>query len=175
MKKNLIAVVILGLLLSLIVPVSASTGLSMSTWVHTSDGMGVGSPAIYPDTFAIAFSPNYATDNTVYTGTYIGVHKSTDRGLTWTNKMAATQPAISSLSISPTDPTGNTMIAGTPDGTIGIFQTTNRWDNFSGIGPAGLAVSFAVYSPDYVHDHMIYAGTIGNGIRALINNTPPWW
>ena len=156
--------------MSLIIPASASTSLSMLTWVHTSDGMGAGNPASYPDTFAFAFSPNYATDDTVYAGTYIGVYKSTDKGLTWTNKMASTLPAISSLSVSPADPTGNTLIAGTEDG---ILQTTNRWDNYSGIGPAGLAVSFAVYSPDYVHDHMIFAGTDGNGIRAK-TDTAPW-
>jgi hypothetical protein len=146
----------------------------MFTWVHTSDGMGDGAPPIFPDTFDFAFSPNYATDGTIYAGTYIGVYRSTDKGLTWTNKMSLTQPAISSLSVSPADPTGNTLIAGTPDGTIGILQTINRWDNYSGIGPAGLAVSFAVFSPDYVHDHMIFAGTDGSGIRAK-TNTLSWF
>jgi hypothetical protein len=176
MKKFTVVAVLLGLLVSLIIPASASTSLSMLTWVHTSDGMGEGSPPTFPDTFAFAFSPNYSTDGTVYAGTYIGVYKSTDKGLTWVNKMSLTQPAISSLSISPADPTGNTMIAGTPDGTIGILQTTNRWDNYSGIGPAGLAVSFAIYSPDYVHDHMIFAGTDtdNNGIRVK-TDTAPWW
>jgi hypothetical protein len=87
------------------------------------------------------------------------------------HKMASTLPAISSLSVSPADPTGNTLIAGTEDG---ILRTTNRWDNYSGIGPAGFAVSFAVFSPDYVHDHMIFAGTDGYGIRAM-TDTGPWW
>ncbi len=174
MKKIKIVAVLLGLLVSLIVPASASTNLSMLTWVHTSDGMGEGSPAIFPDTFAFAFSPNYATDHTLYAGTYIGVYKSTDKGLTWTNKMSSILTAISSLSVSPADATGNTLIAGSMDGTDGIFQTTNRWDNFSGIGPAGLTVSFAVFSPDYVHDHMIFAGTDGSGIRVK-TDTNPWW
>jgi hypothetical protein len=173
MKKIKIAAVLLGLLVSLVIPVSASTSLSLFTWVHTSDGMGSGSPTSFPDTFAFAFSPNYAADDTIYAGTYIGVFKSTDKGLTWTNKMSSTQPAITSLSVSPVDPAGNTLIAGTPDGTIGILQTTNRWDNYSGIGPAGFAVSFAVYSPDYVHDHMIFAGTDGYGIRVKVD-TNPW-
>jgi hypothetical protein len=171
MKKFVILAVLLGLLVGLIIPASASTSLSMFTWVHTSDGMGEGNPPSYPDTFAIAFSPNYAADSTVYAGTYIGVYRSTDKGLTWTNKMSSTLPAITSLSVSPADPTGNTLIAGTEDG---ILQTTNRWDNYSGIGPAGLAVSFAVFSPDYVHDHMIFAGTDGSGIRVM-TNTAPWW
>jgi len=171
MKKIKIVAVLLGLLVSLIIPASASTSLSMLTWVHTSDGMGEGSPSSFPDTYAFAFSPNYATDDTVYAGTYIGVYKSTDKGLTWTNKMYSTLPAINSLSVSPADPTGDTLIAGAEDG---ILQTTNRWDNYSGIGPTGLAVSFAVFSPDYVHDHMIFAGTDGNGIRVM-TDTVPWW
>jgi hypothetical protein len=171
MKKIKIVAVLLALLVSLVIPASAAAGLSMFTWVHTPDGMENGSPASYPDTFAFAFSPNYATDHTVYAGTYIGVYKSTDKGLTWTNKMASTLPAINSLSVSPADPTGNTLIAGTEDG---ILQTTNRWDITSGIGPGGLGVSLAVYSADYVHDHMIFAGTDGNGIRAK-TDSPTWW
>jgi hypothetical protein len=171
MKKIVTLAVLLGLLVSLIIPASASTSLSMFTWVHTSDGMGTGNPPSYPDTFAFAFSPNYATDHTVYAGTYIGVYKSTDKGLTWTNKMSSTLPAINSLSVSPADSTGNTLIAGTEDG---ILQTTNGWDSYSGIGPISLSVSFAVYSPDYVHDHMIFAGTDGNGIYAM-TNTVPWY
>jgi hypothetical protein len=171
MKKILSSAVWLGLLASLMIPVSTATSLSLLTWVHTSSGMGQGSPASYPDTFAFAFSPNYATDYTVYAGTYLGVFKSTDNGLSWTNKMATTLPAISSLSVSPADLTGNTLIAGTEDG---ILQTGNRWDNYSGIGPASMAVSVAVYSPDFVHDHYIYAGTDGNGIRVK-PDTAPWF
>jgi hypothetical protein len=171
MKKIKIAAVLLGLLVSLIVPASASTSLSMLTWVHTSDGMGEVSPSTFPDTFAFAFSPNYATDDTIYAGTYIGVYKSTDKGLTWTNKMSSPLPDISSLSVSPADPTGDTMIAGTENG---ILQTSNRWDNYHGLGPAGLAVSFAVFSPDYAHDHMIFAGTASNGIRNM-KDAGPWW
>jgi hypothetical protein len=110
----------------------------------------------------------------MYAGTYIGVYRSTDKGLTWTNKMAASQKAISSLSVSPAVPSGSTMIAGSPDGTDGIFQTSNRWDNYSGIGPAGFAVSFAVYSPDYAYDHMIFAGTDGYGIRVK-TDTLTWF
>jgi photosystem II stability/assembly factor-like uncharacterized protein len=171
MKKISILVVLLGLLACLMSPVSASANLIMFSWVHTSDGMGEGNPATYPDTYAFAFSPNYATDHTMYAGTYIGVYRSTDNGLTWTNKLSSTLPAINSISVSPADPTGNTMIAGVEDG---ILQTTNRWDNYSGLGPGGLGVTIAVYSPDYVNDHMIYAGTDNNGIRAMTNTTP-WW
>jgi hypothetical protein len=85
--------------------------------------------------------------------------------------MSSTLPAISSLSVSPADPTGNTLIAGTENG---ILQTTNRWDNYSGIGTVGFAVSFAVFSPDNVHDHMIFAGTDGNGVRTR-TGTDPWF
>jgi hypothetical protein len=163
MKKIGIAALIIGLFVSLTPPVSASTGLTLFTWVHTSDGIGEGSPPSFPDIYALAFSPNYATDHTMYAGTYIGIYRSTDKGLTWTHKMTITPPAINSLSVSPVDPTGNTIIAGTEDN---ILQTTTRWDSYSGIGPAGLGVSYAVYSPDYVHDRMIFAGTGGYGIRA---------
>lgn len=171
MKTIAIVAVLLSLLVSLVGSASASTSLTLFTWVHTSDGMGTGDPPSFPDTYAFAFSPAYATDNTVYAGTYIGVHKSTDRGLTWINKMPLTLPDISSLSVSPIDPTGNTLIAGTTDG---ILMTTNRWNSNSGIGPAGLSVSFAAFSPDYVHDRMIFAGTNSNGIR-VVTDTFPWW
>lgn len=149
---------------------SASTFLVMHSWVHTSDGMGEGTPPSFPDTYAIAFSPHYAIDSTVYAGTYIGVFRSTDKGLTWTNKTPSL-PAINSLSVCPADATGNTLIAGTEDG---IIQTTNRWDSAYGIGPNSLSISFAVYSPDYAHDHMIFAGTDGNGVYAM-TDTLPWW
>ena len=171
MKKIRIVALSLALLISLIVPASASSILGMFTWVHTPDGMLDAISSRYPDTFAFAFSPNYAADATVYAGTYLGVFKSTDKGLTWTNKTDSTLPAISSLSVSPVDATGKTMIAGTEDG---MLQTTNGWDTNSGIGLGGMAVSYAVYSPDYAHDHMIYAGTDGGGIHAR-KNTDPWY
>ena len=175
MKKNLMIALTLSLCASLTIPASAATGLLLLNWVHTSAGMGDGSQVpSYPDTYAFAFSPNYAADNTVYAGTYIGIFKSTDKGLTWTNKTTSTLPAINSLSVSPADPSGNTLIAGTEDT---ILKTTNRWDSPpGGIGPNSLSVSLAVYSPDYVHDHMIFAGTDGFGIRALTDSVSSvWW
>jgi hypothetical protein len=171
MKTIKIAVVLLGLLASQAIPVAGSTNLSLFTWVHTSGGMGSGNPASAPDVYDFAFSPGYATDHTVYAGTYIGLHRSTDQGLTWTNLMPLAQTAITSLSVSPGDPTGNTLIGGTSDG---IAWTNNRWDSSSNIGPAGIAVPFVAYSPDFVNDHIIYAGTDNNnGVRAK-TGTGPW-
>lgn len=169
MKTIKILVLSFALLVTLMVPASASTSLSMLTWVHTADGMGEGSPVSCPDTFSIVFSPSYSLDHTVYAGTYIGVYRSTDQGLTWTNKMASTQPAINSMAA--TYLGAHTLIAATENG---ILHTTDGWDTYSGIGPAGMAVQTVVFSPDYWMDHMIFAGTDENGIRVMTDKLS-WW
>ena len=66
MNKIKIIAIALVLLLTLVIPASAATNLTLFTWVHTSDGLDSVVPGTFPDTYDFAFSPNYAADNTVY-------------------------------------------------------------------------------------------------------------
>ncbi len=115
---------------------------------------------------AIAVSPNYTTDNTLYIATgdrdggsswalggdnyndnnSVGVLKSTDGGTTWnTTGLSITVSAlylIGDLLIHPSDP--NTLYAGTQNG---IYKTTNGGDNWTEVYHTGKYVIDLEFKP----------------------------
>jgi len=120
---------------------------SGQTWTATSTSLA------YP-----TYSPNYAADQTIFSGNGGGVHKSVDQGMTWTKMLTA---SITAVAISPhfandqtvwgagdafhiSDDAGATWISRT----IGT-DVTFTWD---------LAVS-----PQFATDQTLFAGT-NNGL-----------
>ena len=78
------------------------------------------------DIRATAVSPNYASDQTVFAGTYGGgVFKSADGGATWSAvNTGLTSLLIHSLAISQNYATDQTVYAGTENG-YGVFKSIN--------------------------------------------------
>jgi photosystem II stability/assembly factor-like uncharacterized protein len=113
---------------------------------------------------ALAISPNYATDKTIFAGTSgDGVFKSTDGGISWTQVITGlTNLYVNAFAISPNYATDKTIFAGTNGG--GVSKSTNGSSSWSAMN-AGLgnlyvwALALAPTTPQ-----TLFAGTLGSSV-----------
>jgi photosystem II stability/assembly factor-like uncharacterized protein len=152
MKRLRIALTILVLLAGPGITPPAIAGDSF--WTQCSQGMR-GSIAM-----ALAISPDYATDGTIFAGTYDGgAFKSTNGGVSWSAvNTGLTNLKIQVLALSPGYASDHTIFAGTDGG--GIFKTSNGGASWSTVnmGLTNLEVQALALSPDYATDHTLFAG-----------------
>lgn len=135
---------------------------------------------------ALAISPNYAGDRTVFAGTlckdfptctdsYVtGVFKSTDGGNTWARALTGLpKKGIYSLAASPNYAADQTLFAGMWEG--GVYKSTNgggSWSNASS-GLGNLRVWVVALSPAFGTDQTLFAGTDG-GLYRSTNGGGSW-
>ena len=135
---------------------------------------------------ALAISPNYATDRTVFAGTlckdfptcadsYVtGVFKSTDGGNTWARALSGLpKKGIYALATSPNYASDQTLFAGMWEG--GVYKSTNggaSWANASS-GLGNLRVWAVALSPAFGTDQTLFAGTDG-GLYRSTNGGASW-
>jgi photosystem II stability/assembly factor-like uncharacterized protein len=105
---------------------------------------------------AVAVSPNYAVDQTVYAGTDMqGVYKSTDGGLSWQPaNEGLTSLEISSIMVSASDP--EMLWVGTFD--EGVFRSLQGGEAWTSV-PIGNDVIWCLSPSD--DPQRLYAGTDG--------------
>ncbi|MBC8449195.1 MAG: hypothetical protein H8D78_15725, partial [Chloroflexi bacterium] len=100
----------------------------------------------------VAFSPNFATDRTLFAGTLGGIFRSTDGGANWgyTNT-GLSNLDIRALAVSPNFANDQTLFAGTWDG---VFRSTNRGGNWSAVntGLSNRDVRTLAVSPNFAAD-----------------------
>ena len=157
MKKRINLVMLLSLWIGLAAP-GAGWSTTANTWVQTSTAMHSGS-----NVNDFAFLPNYAADHTVFAGTYTGVYKSTDGGLSW-GTTPVLNKAVSSLVISPNYAADPIIMAGTNDG-VWVTNDGAHWDNISNNLPVGSRnIQVVAFSPDYADNHTFFAGTYSTGL-----------
>ena len=125
---------------------------------------------------AMAISPNYANDQTLFVGTkFHGVWKTTDGGNSWAevnNGLSILD--VRALAISPNYATDRSLFAGTADG--GIFRTTSgdgSWTRVDG-GVTDANVRALAISPDYASDGHVFAATEGDGVFASTDGGDTW-
>lgn len=125
---------------------------------------------------ALAISPSYRSDHTVFLGTrYHGVWRSSDGGETWQatgNDLA--DHAFVSLVLSPVYAADGTVFAGAADGSI--FRTTDRgssWEQGTGDTIKRSVVRLGI-SPNYAADGTIFAATDGEGIFISRDRGASW-
>lgn len=135
---------------------------------------------------ALAISPNYAGDRTVFAGTlckdfptctdpYVtGVFKSTDGGNTWARALTGLpRKGIYSLAVSPNYTADQTLFAGMWEG--GVYKSSNGgagWSNAS-TGLGNLRVWAVALSPAFGTDQTLFAGTDG-GLYRSTNGGASW-
>ncbi|MGB9592884.1 MAG: malectin domain-containing carbohydrate-binding protein, partial [Anaerolineae bacterium] len=131
-------------------------------------------PARYGGTITeIVFSPNYAHDNTVFVGTYEGLFKTTNGGLTWYSSGPRRQ--VTALAISPNYGLDGTLLVGYDED--GIYRSTNRGSNWiktsSGLtDPNVTGISFA---PNFADTNVAFAITRNAGFFKTINAGDYWF
>jgi len=125
---------------------------------------------------AMAISPDYASDQTLFIGTkFDGVWKTTDGGSSWVKASSGlTISNVHSLAISPNYAADETLFAGTSDG--GIFKMTDEGDNWTRVdgGVTNSDVVALAISPDYANDGHVFAATSGEGVFASIDWGDTW-
>lgn len=132
---------------------STNAGL---TWQSSSQGL------LNPFVDAIAISPDFATDRTLFVGgREAGVSRSTDGGETWESLpfWSAQPPSIAALAISPLFSEDHTVLAGTDDGTV--YKTVNRGRTWHAVsrGLPGAAIFGLTIGPGADDDSTVFAAT----------------
>ncbi|GAM11402.1 BNR/Asp-box repeat protein [Geobacter sp. OR-1] len=128
-----------------------------------------------PNGKAVAVSPNFAIDRTVFAGSdSTGVLISTDGGTNWTvvnNGLGNLN--IWAIAISPVYASDRTVFAATDSG---VFRSTNGGESWSNVydGLGNQPTRSLSLSPNYVNDRTIFAGTWGGGVYRSTNGGDSW-
>lgn len=107
---------------------------------------------------AYAFSPHFATDHTVFAGTWGGMFKSTDGGANWqrlTRAYFGPPGSITAVAVAPDFASSGHVLAG--GGWGGVFYSQDGGINWTANYSVS-APSAVVYSPDFGADHTAFAG-----------------
>ncbi len=99
---------------------------------------------------AMALSPNFANDETIYVGTESGIFRSTNGGRAWKEvDLPGGFEPILSLALSPNFAEDEVVFAGTE--TKGLFYSADRGKTWTGLGGDVIteAVNTIVLSPEY--------------------------
>ncbi len=143
-------------------PTPMPTQPSQVTWTAANNGLYSGS------VYAVALSPAYATDRTLFAGTWDGgVFRSTDGGATWqavNNGLATTD--LLAVALSPAYATDRTLFAGTNGS--GVFRSADGGATWQAVnqGLTATDVRAVALSPAYATDRTLYAGTEGGVFRS---------
>ena len=135
-----------------------------NVWTQSSQGMWGG------DVKALAISPGYVTDRTLFAGTSGGVFKSSDGGASWSAmNIGLTSLDVRALALLPCYASDRTLFAGTSGG---VFKSTDggaSWSAITNWGAWALALS-----PGYASDHTLFAGIWGRGVRKSSDGGASW-
>ena len=137
-------------------------------------------PAAGPPIDAIAVSPNFASDRTVFAGStcvpltsgsgcnLAGLFKSTDGGLHFTQQIqvapsANNDPSVLPIAISPAFASDQTVFVST--GHSGLFKSTNGGGTWTELPGTTLLTAFSIaISPNYAKDQTLFIGTMQQGL-----------
>ncbi len=162
--------------------VSASRGGERAVFAGTEKGawrsrdggltwerLGVLRPAV----FALAMSPAFDVDRTVFVGAAnAGVFRSTDGGTTWSRATAGIgDPVIEALGISPDFAVDRTVFAATKSG--GVYRTTDGGETWQYAGLAGEFLRCIALSPGFAADRTVFAGG-WNGVLRSTDGGASW-
>jgi photosystem II stability/assembly factor-like uncharacterized protein len=125
-------------------------------------------------TAAVALSPGFASDRTVFAGVPGGILRSADGGHTWTAvQLRSPPPFVYSLVVSPDYAQDGVVLAGTMED--GVFRSGDRGAHWAAwnFGLLDLSVLCLSMSPAYADDETVFAGT-DSGIFRSMNGGRAW-
>ena len=142
------------------------------TWDNVSAGLG------HRSIRALAVSPAYGADSTVFAGGPDGVYKSVDGGVTWQRSVEGLDnPRVLALGVSPSFADDSTVFAGVSDGLYRSTDGGSSWQRATE-GLTGATVVSIEFSPGFERDSTVFAGMLGERVisymwGALRYVTPP--
>jgi len=142
---------------------------SGSTWQRALNGLP--KRGIY----ALAVSPAYAQDQTLFAGMWEGgVYKSTDGGANWTNASTGLQSnRVWALALSPNFAQDHTLFAGTEAGPHRSIDGGQTWVRLTN-GMGTRRVSSLAISSEFAQDHTVYAGSNYGGVLRSTDGGNTW-
>jgi photosystem II stability/assembly factor-like uncharacterized protein len=139
------------------------------TWVPANDGLT--SPYIQ----ALAHSPRYAKDKTLFAGTLgSGVMRSTNGGASWMPvEFWQGAPAVTAIAVSSGFPEEGTLLAGTQSD--GVYRSTNAGRTWSAanFGLNDLSILALAVSPAFQEDETCFC-LAGDGLYRSTNGARAW-
>lgn len=122
---------------------------------------------------ALALSPAYATDHTLFAATYgDGLLKSTDGGVSWTSVGTSLGSTVTTVALSPGYATDHTLFAATYGD--GLFTSTDGGTSWRALPAAPSTPTVLALSPSYARDHTLFVGTASSGVLASTNGGTSW-
>lgn len=121
---------------------------------------------------AVAFSPGYAQDQTMYVATNQGLFQSINQGTSW---VSLYKPSLESMALSPNFAADNTIFVVTTANTV--MDSTNRgqtWTAVSTPSPLTAGLTVIAVSPNFDLDQTLFVGTNANGIFGSANAGAGW-
>jgi photosystem II stability/assembly factor-like uncharacterized protein len=141
------------------------------SWQASNDPQGLpnGDTAIN----GVAFSPDFASDHTVFLASYSGLFKSADGGAHW-QPYGGFEPNIFhdfiGVSVAPNYPTSGHMLAlGGPSSSC-LYRSTDFGVHWS--YGCHVKAQSAAYSPNFAQDNTIFIA--GNGVRRSVDGGLSW-
>jgi photosystem II stability/assembly factor-like uncharacterized protein len=124
---------------------------------------------------ALAISPNFATDRTLFAGTMEdGVFRSSDQGTEWVFwNFGLYDPNILCLVVSPDYQTDKVLFAGTENAIFRSQNSAHSWKETDFPIDRGPILSLAI-SPDFTRDGTLFAGTDGYGLFCSKDRGKTW-
>jgi len=116
----------------------------------------------------IQFSPNYATDQTIFLSGGGGLFQSTNQGSNWTMVIAGSFTDVQYIG-------SGTSVTWFALSTSGVYESTNGGTSFTLI-PATLPTDLQTLavSPNFATDHTMLVGTLKHGIYRSTNGGSTW-
>jgi sugar lactone lactonase YvrE len=121
---------------------------------------------------AVAFSPGYAQDQSIFVATNQGLFRSANQGTSWTSLY---KPSLESMALSPNFAADNTIFIVTTANTV--LQSANRgqtWTAVSTPSPLTAGLTVIAVSPNFDVDQTLFVGTNANGIFGSTNAGASW-
>jgi photosystem II stability/assembly factor-like uncharacterized protein len=113
----------------------------------------------------VVFSPDYASDDTIFSASWVTIVKSTNRGRTWKEIELSPPPPGEVLrqfvlAVSPSYRSDRTVFAATRKGEVFRSQGDGEADTWTQVSKLGERVRSLAVSPEYTKDRTLYAGTV---------------
>jgi photosystem II stability/assembly factor-like uncharacterized protein len=122
--------------------------------------------------YAIAFSPNYVNDQTIFVAGTGGLFMTTNQGSTWTDVYTS---GVVNVALSANFATDKTLFIVTAKNTV--YESTNGGTTFTQLTlPSSITSNLTVIavSPSFDTDNTLMLGTASNGIYRTISGGASW-
>ena len=141
------------------------------TWTNAYKSIGAAQSSA---TMAVASSPDFEHDQTVYAGVQGGILRSTDGGHTWRSAVfPAPAPTVVAIAISPGFSVDNTLYVGTAeDGVLVSSDGGSSWTAWN-FGLLDMNILCLTISPGFTQDETLFAGTT-TGLFVSTNGGRAW-